>query len=173
MFVLKNYTPEELDTIKAWHCRYLVFGYHISEMNHIPSIQGYVHWNDAKTVYACEKLNAKISWRTCDMSPDAKRDKSMLDAVDIFEKGEKPKSQLTKALAGKRKWLEIVELAEAGNWTKLKRDYPTDFASNFPSLRAIYMDFVPVSDALPSQYHPMFNPGQTELSARCGENSNA
>ena len=126
-FVLKNYTQEEIDAIKAWDCRYLVIGYEVSTLNLVPNIQGYVYWNFPQKFDAVCKLNENISWRACNMSPEANRFDCINNSEDVFEKGNCPVRTQSVAINNKRKFRDIMYLNPDGSWSvvPLTEVFPT------------------------------------------------
>jgi hypothetical protein len=137
-FVLNNYTQEEEDAVKAWDCRYLVFGHEIAPTTGTPHLQGYVYWHSQKTFSACKKLNQRMDWRTCDATPEENREYCIKDGDDVFEKGICPMSQKNKGDTEKQRWAEIIELAENGDWEKLKLDHPKVYANQLQKLEIVH-----------------------------------
>ena len=119
-FVLKNYTLDEIDAIKAWDCRYLLIGYEVSTLNSVPNVQGYVYWNYPKKLSACYKLNSRICWRPCSMSPAAQKEDCTNNAVDIWQKGECPMRPTP--LKRKRVTMDINYLNQDGSWVVISSD---------------------------------------------------
>lgn len=56
-FTFNNYKAEEYDFLKtiSEQIRYMIIGKEIGEKNKTPHLQGYVVWNNAKTMSACKK----------------------------------------------------------------------------------------------------------------------
>lgn len=61
-FTLNNYTVAEVEQIKSWDYKYLVFGYEICPTTKTPHLQGYVEWGRSVRWSTIQKLNPKIHW---------------------------------------------------------------------------------------------------------------
>lgn len=138
-FVLNNYSADEENQLKELEgVRYMVFGHEIAPTTGTPHLQGYVYFNSARSFASMKKINKRIDWRTCDASPEDNRGYCVKDGVDIFEKGECPMSQKAKGDCNKRRWAEILQLSESGNWEKLKEDYPHEYCTNLAKLKLVH-----------------------------------
>ena len=86
---------KELDGVK-----YMCFGHEICPTTGTPHLQGYVYFHNAKQFNALKRINNRISWRTCDASPEANRDYCLKEDTDsYFETGILPMNQKRKGEA--------------------------------------------------------------------------
>lgn len=126
VFTLNNYTPEEVEEIKAWLCYYLSFGKEVGEVEHTRHLQGYVYFENAKTLSTLKKkYSSRANWipaeatpkRASDYTKKGEQTKAEWEAqkekgpnfgknADVFEKGTLPLSQIEKGDKGKRKFEE-------------------------------------------------------------------
>lgn len=60
-FTLNNYTASEVESIKNWEAKYIIFGYEKGESG-TPHIQGYVEWKNARKLSTLKNLNDRIHW---------------------------------------------------------------------------------------------------------------
>lgn len=60
-WTLNNYTQEDILSISAWDCKYIVFGKEIGEQG-TPHLQGYVEFENPRTIKGLKKLNPRIHW---------------------------------------------------------------------------------------------------------------
>lgn len=129
VFTLNNYTPEEVEEIKGWLCYYLSFGKEVGEVEHTPHLQGYVYFENAKTLSALKKkYSSRANWAPAEATPKRASDytkkgeqtKAEWEAqkekgpnfgknADVFEKGTLPLSQIEKGDKGKRKFEEAYQ----------------------------------------------------------------
>lgn len=90
-FTHNNYTEEEYDKWKTIECVYLVIGREVGEQG-TPHLQGYVYFENAKTLSACKALIADgVHWENTKGTPKEASDYCKKDG-DVFEKGTLPKS---------------------------------------------------------------------------------
>lgn len=101
-FTLNNYTEAEVAEFKAWNCIYLIFGKEVG-VEGTPHLQGYVSFANAKQMKALKKLSQRAHWEIARGTPKQASEYCEKDG-DVFEKGERPKSQIEKGALGKAKW---------------------------------------------------------------------
>jgi Putative viral replication protein/RNA helicase len=127
-FTLNNYTPEEEQQLKELAgVKYLVFGHEICPTTGTPHLQGYVYFKNAKHFNALKKINQRISWRTCDASPEDNRDYCLKeDTSNYFETGLCPVSQKRKGERGgeaeAERWKDARVAAEEGRLEDIPDD---------------------------------------------------
>jgi len=127
-FTLNNYTEDELEEVKLWECRYLIFGKEVGESG-TPHLQGYVYFDNAKTLEVLKKkFQARAHWEIAIGTPNrnaaycakGEQTKAEWEAekekgpnygknADVFEKGERPLSDKEKGALGKRAFEEAFE----------------------------------------------------------------
>lgn len=117
VFTLNNYTSEEEEVVKAWDCRYLIFGKEIGE-SLTPHLQGYVSFACQKTMSALKKYSQRAHWEIARGTPKQAADYCCKDG-DVFEKGDRPMSDKEKGECGKQSIKERWDLAKAGSFEQL------------------------------------------------------
>ena len=140
-FTLNNYTAEEEIQLKELEgVRYMVFVHEICPTTGTPHLQGYVYFNNAKHFNALKKINQRISWRTCDASPEDNRDYFLKeDTTNYFEKGNLPMNQKRKGEANAERWVQAKKAAVEG---RLK-DVPADILIKYyRTLKEIKKDYM-------------------------------
>ena len=75
---LNNYTPAELEQLKAHECRYMALGFHVGLNSHIPHVHIDVEYKSAR---AMPRFNKRIHWE--------KRRGTLKQALDYLNKEEK------------------------------------------------------------------------------------
>lgn len=102
IFVLNNYSDNEVEAIKQTQCRYIIFGKEIAPTTGTPHLQGYVYFDEKKTMKAIHKLNgwARTALKVARGNADSNQVYCSKDG-EVFEKGDKPKQ-------GKRSDLDAV-----------------------------------------------------------------
>jgi len=124
IFVINNYTPEEVEVVKGWDCKYLIFGKEIGEEG-TPHLQGYVCFENQMTLSALKKKYSVRNnhWEPARGTPQrasdyckkglqshAEFDELGLEGpnygrdADVFEKGTRPLSPPEKGTGEKRRW---------------------------------------------------------------------
>lgn len=61
VFTLNNYTDEDISSLKAINCNYILLGYEVGE-NGTPHIQGFIQFEQKKRLTAMRKINSRIHW---------------------------------------------------------------------------------------------------------------
>lgn len=103
-FVLHGYSAEEEEAVKAWDCVYLIFGHEIAPTTGSPHLQGYVYWENPRSLSGLKTLNRRINWRPCKGSPEQNVVYCSKDGDDVFEKGIRPLSNIEKGQTEKDRW---------------------------------------------------------------------
>lgn len=85
-WTLNNYNDEDVETIKNWDCKYLIFGREIGE-NETPHLQGYVEWKSSKKFSTLKNLHNKIHWEKRMGSPSEAANYCKKQDKNYFEKG--------------------------------------------------------------------------------------
>jgi len=121
-YTLNNYTEEERDALRSLKSTYHVFGYERG-VEGTPHLQGYVQFQNAKTLSAVKKLIPRAHLEA--------RKGTINQAVDYCKKdgnyeefGTKPKSAKEKGEGEKKRWRQIIEKAEEGDEEWLKDNEP-------------------------------------------------
>jgi len=91
-FTLNNYTAQEVDEIKSTHCRYIIFGKEVAPSTGTPHLQGYIYFDDKKSMKSVHKLKGWSRTALTAAKGDADQNKSYCtkEATEIYERGDKP-----------------------------------------------------------------------------------
>ena len=93
VWTLNNYTTTEVDFIKLWDCKYLVFGFEVGDEG-TPHLQGYVEWKSSKRFTTMKNMNKRIHWEkrrgTAKQASDyCKKDGKFFEKGEISKQGER------------------------------------------------------------------------------------
>lgn len=73
-FTLNNYSEKDVEAIKGWSkYKYLVFGFEVGESG-TPHLQGYVEWQNGRTLRGLKRLGKRIHWEERRGSPKQAED---------------------------------------------------------------------------------------------------
>jgi len=111
-FTLNNYSTEEVESIKLWDCKYLIFGKELGK-EETPHLQGYVSFANAKTLTSLKKLSARAHWEIARGTPKQASEYCEKDG-DVFEKGTRPLSQIEKGALEKDRWATAFQCVKEG-----------------------------------------------------------
>jgi len=116
-FTLNNYSDDEYEEVWNTKCKYLVIGKEIGE-NGTPHLQGYIEFENGKTLTAIKKINSRIHWES--------RRGTSKQASDYCKKDNNFKEQGMIASQGHRTDLdEVTSLV-------LQKDFnPLEYASTY------------------------------------------
>lgn len=142
-FTLNNYTEIEEQQLKELEgVRYMCFGHETCPTTGTPHLQGYVYFNSRRHFTALKRINARISWRTCDASPEDNRDYCLKEDTDsYFETGLIPMSQKRKGERGgeaeAQRWKDARVAAVEGKLEEIPDDI---FIRYYRTLKEIKKD---------------------------------
>jgi len=119
-FTLNNYTPEEVEQVKAWDCKYLIFGKEVGEGG-TPHLQGYVGFANPKMITGLKKLQARAHWEVAKGTPKQASEYCEKDG-DVFEKGTRPLSQVEKGDTEKRRWDDAFKAVSENRLEDVPKD---------------------------------------------------
>lgn len=120
-FTLNNYTPEEVEQVKSWDARYLIFGKEVGESG-TPHLQGYVYFAEAKTLSALKKkFSARAHWEVARGTPKQAAEYCEKDG-DVFEKGERPKTSADGGNMERERWSGALEAVREGRYDDVPAD---------------------------------------------------
>lgn len=120
-FTLNNYTQEQYNEVLLWDCKYLVVGREIGE-SRTPHLQGYVSFENSKTLTALKKLGSTIHWEKRRGTPTEASDYCKKDDVAFYEKGVMPLSSAQKGEAEKARWDAAFDSVASGNLDSVPKD---------------------------------------------------
>lgn len=119
-FTLNNYTEEEVEQVKTWDCKYLIFGKEVGESG-TPHLQGYVSLANAKTLTALKKLQARAHWEIARGTPKQASEYCEKDG-DVFEKGTRPLSRVEIGQKEADRWEGAYKAVEEGRLEDVPKD---------------------------------------------------
>lgn len=130
-FTLNNYTDEEVNDIKNWDCKYLIFGKEVGEEG-TKHLQGYVEWNNSKRFEALKNLNQRIHWENRKGTAKQASDYCCKDDKEAYTKG-------TISKQGKRTDLEDVceAVKQKVPMKEIASEYPTTFVKYHKGLEKL------------------------------------
>lgn len=121
VFTLNNYTDEEVEAVKEWDCKYLIFGKEVGESG-TPHLQGYVSFRSQKTLSTMKKkFSDRAHWEAAMGTPKQASDYCSKDG-DVFEKGTRPLSDKEKGQKEADRWEEAYKAVEEGRLEDLPKD---------------------------------------------------
>jgi len=116
-FTLNNYTPEEVEAVKLWDAKYIIFGKEVGESG-TPHLQGYVSFQNPKKLTALKKLSVRAHWEIARGTPKQASEYCEKDG-DVFEKGTRPLSQIEKGEKEKDRWAIAFQCVKEGRIEEL------------------------------------------------------
>lgn len=111
-FTLNNYTDADVELVKGWDCKYLIFGKEKGEAG-TPHLQGYVSFANGKTLSALKKFSARAHWEIARGTPKQASEYCEKEG-DVFEKGTRPLSQIEKGQVEKDRWSDAFLAVKEG-----------------------------------------------------------
>lgn len=120
VFTLNNYTTEEVEAVKSWECRYLIFGKEVGESG-TPHLQGYVCFESQRTLSVLKKLQTRAHWEIAKGSPKQASEYCEKEG-DVFEKGDRPMTQSEKGSGEKRRWEDAFLAVKEGRLEDVPKD---------------------------------------------------
>lgn len=129
-----NYHDDDIVGVEG--ALYTILGKEVGEEG-TPHLQGFVHFENARTFNGVKLLlptcHIEAMRGTIDQAVAyCKKDN------DWVEFGDKPLSAKEKGEQNAARWANIIELAEAGDWEKLKTDYPVEYGTRLSCLEHIH-----------------------------------
>lgn len=136
-FTLNNYTDSDIERLATLPCRFLIYGKELAPETGTPHLQGYVVFESAKTFSAATKCLPGCHVSVANGSADDNI-RYCSKAGDVTERGRRPMSQESKGQTEKKRWREIVALAEDGDWDALKEKHPQVYATQLAKLEHVH-----------------------------------
>jgi len=118
-------------------CRFLIYGKELAPETGTPHLQGYVVFESQKTLSAAIKFLPGAHVSVANGSADANILYCSKEG-DVTERGVRPLSQKAKGDTEKKRWREIVDLAEQGDWATLKEEHPQVYATQLTRLEHVH-----------------------------------
>lgn len=121
-FTWNNYDLDSIELLRSLECRYIVFGVEKAPTTGTPHLQGYVSFENAKTLSAVIKIlkgaHVEIRRRSAlEASTYCKKD------GEFEERGVLPMSPHDKGQASKEQWETVLELARADKLEEIPAQY--------------------------------------------------
>lgn len=123
VFTINNYSPEEVDIVKGWECKYVKFGKEVAPTTGTPHLQGYVCFENQMTLSALKKKYSigDNHWEVMRGTPE-QNDVYCEKDGDVFEKGTKPLSPAEKGSGEKRRWADAFDAVKEGRLQDVPKD---------------------------------------------------
>lgn len=119
-FTLNNYTDEEVESVKAWDCKYLIFGKEVGDSG-TPHLQGFVSFTDGKTLSSLKKYSKRAHWEVARGTPKQASQYCRKEG-DVFEKGTPPKDSKECGKAEQERWRTAFEAVRDKRWDDVPAD---------------------------------------------------
>lgn len=134
VFTLNNYTGADEEYLGALKFKYLVYGREIAPTTGTPHLQGFICFEQVKTFSAASKVlkgaHIEIAKSLESAIIYSKKDGNFL------EKGVPPLSQKSKGKVEQDRWIQIKELAKAGNFDAIPFDIYMRYKTNLEKYHA-------------------------------------
>jgi len=155
-FTLNNYTAEQYEELcNLPSIKYVIIG---KEPGGTPHLQGFVAFQNAKTLSALKKINGAAHFEEMFKHSNAAKNRLYCSKgaqtheeyeelgvkgpnygrdADVYERGVCPMDQKAKGDSEKQRWAHIIKLSEAGDWDALKEEYPEVYGPRLKCLQHI------------------------------------
>lgn len=143
-FTTNNYTDADTTATEEIDCKYLIYGREVGE-NETPHLQGYVYFKAGKTMSAVKKLLPRSHLEPAVGNSLQNKEYCSKEAVDIFEKGDRPATPKEKGEQEQDKWLAIWEAAKNNKMEEVPAKVRIQ---NYRSLKQISVDNRPLAGNL-------------------------
>lgn len=131
-FTLNNYTEADQQFLQSVPAAYLCYGQEIAPSTGTPHLQGYMYLKEAKTLQAMktmmgQRYHLEVRKGTTKQAIDyCKKDGLFTEFGKITIRDAKDDS-----------WTDVIRLAESGDMTTLKEEYPRIFLTHFKTIMSI------------------------------------
>ena len=133
-FTLNNYTERDIKILNEVPCTYIIYGKEVAPTTGTPHLQGFVIWENPKTMSASKKMVASLNyhWEVKLGTTKQAVDYCKKDS-DFTERGHVNLREVN----GGNEWSDVIKLAETGDMTTLKNEYPRHYLIYFKTLMSI------------------------------------
>lgn len=131
-FTLNNYQPEDINQLGVIECQYLVYGREVAPTTGTPHLQGYVHFPSEKTLRRVKSILGPRYHLEARLGSIEQAIQYCKKDGDFLERGKVLARQ-----AAKDVWGDVLDLAEAGDLTTIKEEYPRHYLIYFKTLMSI------------------------------------
>jgi len=139
-FTLNNYTQGDETKIRGYaliYAKYCVYGKEVGACG-TPHLQGYIELNERLRL---NQLKAALELETIHLEPRKARGHQAADYCkkdgDFWEHGEAPPVPKN-GTDSKKRWRDVFENCQAGNWTYLQQEEPYLWLMNEKKMRSHY-----------------------------------
>jgi len=134
-FTLNNYTPEDLTSLEAYPCVYIIYGREVGASG-TPHLQGYIYNKHEKSLNTLRKLSGRAHWEIAKGSPQDNYNYCSKDG-DFTERGTLPKTKRQQGEAEQERWKKAKESAISGDLSSVPDDI---FVRYYRTLKEIAKD---------------------------------
>lgn len=135
---MNNYTADHIAWLSSLECKYLIYGKEIAPTTGTPHLQGYVYFNNPRTVRSLIKKLYGFHIEVAKGTPEQNITYCKKDG-DFFESGVPPMSQEEKGNKGLEYWQQQKTLAQSGDIEKCD---PKLYLTHYRTLKAIAFDSI-------------------------------
>lgn len=152
-FTWNNYPADYQATLASLDCRYVVAGEELAPGTGTPHLQGYIVWNNAKSLTAstgllpgCHLSIARATHRQNRAYCLKRREQDAVPNEVYYERGDLPADPADKGRDELLRWQSAWEAAKTGRL----EDIPPDIRiRQYSSIRRIERDYMPAMERLP------------------------
>lgn len=153
-FTLNNYCLIEEKFIEDINCRYITFGHEVGSECHTPHLQGYILFKDAKSFESVKALFPDRTHIEAAVTVAQAITYAQKDGLDIYERGDKPKTPKEKGCAEeqKQRYKQAVALAKEGNIEAIEEVDPVLHLRFYRTFKELRKDYMPDLNPVDSQF---------------------
>ena len=152
MFTLNNYTDESIEMLGRLGAQYLIYGKEIAPTTNTPHLQGYIHFQHAKSLSSVIKkipgAHVEIRRGTVDQAIEYCKKEGAYTEV-----GAKPKNQKEKGELGAAAYEEAWQLAKAGKIEEIQAGLRTRYFRTYISIGHHYRAACLSNQVLSNQWY--------------------
>lgn len=153
-FTLNNYCLIEEKFIEDINCRYITFGHEVGSECHTPHLQGYILFKDAKSFETVKGLFPDRTHIEAAKTVAQAIDYAQKDGVDIYERGDRPKTNKEKGNAEEQKerYKQAVKLAKEGNIEAIEEVDPVLHLRFYRTFKELRKDYMPKLESIDTEF---------------------
>lgn len=138
VFTTNNYTDESLTCLRDLSCRYLVYGKELAPTTNTPHLQGFVVWENAKSLSASRRLLPPGSHIIRARGTPAECRTYCTKDGDWVERGDLPTSPADRGTMELQRWDSARAAAKVGDYESIPSDI---FIRCYSTLKRITTDY--------------------------------
>lgn len=136
VFTLNNYTPFEIEELKLYPSKYLVFGYETAPTTGTPHIQGYIEFAGVKKFDTLKKFNPRVRWETRrgtaqEASDYCKKDGNFVEIGAISKQGTRTDLNIVADAVMEKKSIREIAMEHPATFIKYSKGITALFNSQF------------------------------------------